>query len=57
MQDPPAAQPPAGAHDTETTPADPPEFRAAVPGTSIAVPQRPFRWLATNARKRRERSR
>jgi hypothetical protein len=38
---------PAEAHATDVTPAFPPEFKAAVPGTSIAVPRRPFTWLAT----------
>ena len=39
---------PAEAHDTELTPAWLPLFRAPRPGTSIAVPQRPFRSTATN---------
>src|SRR5215470_11043821 len=38
---PPAAQPPAAAHDTERIAASPPLFRAAVPGTSIALSQPP----------------
>src|SRR5215467_8755351 len=38
---PPAAQLPAAAHDTERTSATPPVFRAAVPGTSIALSQPP----------------
>src|SRR6266568_5140904 len=38
---PPAAQPPAAAHDTERMAANPPLFRAAMPGTSIALSQPP----------------
>src|SRR6266700_1115482 len=38
---PPAAQPPAAAHDTERMAAAPPLFRAAMPGTSIALSQPP----------------
>src|SRR5215469_16333759 len=38
---PPAAQPPAAAQDTERMAAAPPVFRAAVPGTSIALSQPP----------------
>ena len=39
--DPPALQLPAEAHDTDKASADPPWSRAAVPGTSRAVPQVP----------------
>ena len=45
---PPALQLPADAHDTEVTLAFPPVLRAAVPGTSLAVPQVPFTSLTTN---------
>ena len=45
---PPAAQLPADAHDTDKTLAVPPPLRAAVPGTSMAWPHRPFRSAATN---------
>ena len=37
-----------GAHDTEATEAIPALFRVPRPGTSIARPQRPCRWLTTN---------
>ena len=46
---PPAPQLPAGAHDTEAISAFPPWLRAAVPGTSSAVPQAPLVSLTTNA--------
>src|SRR5215469_11153856 len=46
---PPAAQPPAAAHDTELMKAAPPVFRAAVPGTSIALSQPPARADGTPA--------
>src|SRR5260370_40752476 len=51
---PPALRRAAEAHDTEAIPADPPWLRAAVPGTSMAVPQVPLTWLTTNACSRRE---
>ena len=47
--DPPALHWPAAAHDTDPIFADPPLFRAAVPGTWIAVPHRPRVSPATNA--------
>src|SRR5690242_13492003 len=43
---PPAAQLPADAHDTELATAPPPALRAAVPGTSCAVPQVPPKTTA-----------
>src|SRR5215472_30784 len=51
---PPAPQLPADAHDTEAIPAFPPWLRAAVPGTSMALPQVPLTWLTTNAWMRAE---
>src|SRR6516162_3339810 len=42
---PPALQLPGVAHDTEAMSAFPPWLRAAVPGTSMAVPQEPLTWL------------
>ena len=46
---PPALQLPADAHDNEVISTNPPWLRAAVPGTSIALPQVPLTWLTTNA--------
>src|SRR5689334_8478813 len=54
MELPPAAPLPATAHDTHMTAAAPPWLRAAVPGSSLAVPQVPFRSPATNACSRPE---
>ena len=44
-----ALQLPAEVHDTEVREALPPWLRAAVPGTSFALPQVPFTSLTTNA--------
>src|SRR5215471_6099370 len=49
VQNPPALQLPARAHDTELIWAYPPWLRATLPGTSMAVPQVPFTLLTTNA--------
>src|SRR5947209_2775006 len=46
---PPAAPSPAAPHATEITPGRPPLLRAAVPGTSTALPQTPFVSLTTTA--------
>ena len=49
LYSPPALQVPAGEHDTELTTARWLWLRAAVPGTSLALPQVPCTWLTTNA--------
>jgi hypothetical protein len=49
VHDPAATQSPGDEHDTEMTSAMPAWFRAAMPGTSTAVPQVPSTWLTTNA--------
>ena len=49
VYEPPALQLPAEAQDTELTVAYPPPLRAAVPGTSSAVPQVPPVSLTTKA--------
>ena len=36
-------------HDTDRISASPSSLRAAVPGTSMALPQLPLTWLTTNA--------
>ena len=46
---PPAVQLPGEVHDTELTCANPVWLSAAVPGTSLAVPQVPPVWVITNA--------
>ena len=46
---PTALHSPPGAHDTDWTAACPPPLRAAVPGTSSALPQVPADWSATKA--------
>src|SRR4051812_47320363 len=48
LYQPPALQFPAEAQDIDSTPAFP-LFKAAVPGTSTALPQVPFTWFTTNA--------
>src|SRR5215469_10450074 len=49
MNQPPAAQFPADAHDTERTSASPPTLRATEPGTGWAVPHKPPASSTTNA--------
>jgi len=48
-KNPPAAQLPADAHDTEVASERPPFARAAMPGTFCALPQLPSTSLTTNA--------
>ena len=49
MKTPPAPQLPAEAHDTAAIAASPPVLRAAVPGTSFAMPHVPLVSPTMNA--------
>jgi hypothetical protein len=49
LKSPPALQLPAEAHEIESISAEPPGFRAAVPGTSSAFPQVPLLSSTTKA--------